>query len=453
MWGLNPMSDALTGAAITAALLATGLTLPDDKFNLTGSSDATKLFKVEVDAQGAGFTTTFNVGAQVASYSVTLPVLPSSSIFALSAAALTSGRVPYATTNGLLLDSANLTFNGTNFAHAGAGTFGTGTGAVSLNGDVTIASAKTLTLSGAFSQTGAVTFGTGTGAFTHNGSVTIVSGKTLTASDTTASSSSTTGAVIIGNGTAGGLGVGGNIGFGSSLLYSASFPALRATTSDGSDTNGFLFCGGGGSADTRGASIQVYGNESAGVGQVLIVAGNVSGGVINFKTGGTVWTSLSEAGVLAHTGLTDLSAASSGQIKFPATQNASANANTLDDYDEYTAASTACTGAISTAIVWKLTKVGNKVTLTLPAAQGAGTAINYITLGLAIPAKYRPAADFSCASAPIYDNATRRTPPGLIRIPSGTGIITLFVDPSTGTNFTVTAQCGLADSTSVSWTI
>jgi hypothetical protein len=34
------------------------------------------------------------------------------------------------------------------------------------------------------------------------------------------------------------------------------------------------------------------------------------------------------------TGLVDISAAGAGQIQFPATQNASANANTLDDYEE-----------------------------------------------------------------------------------------------------------------------
>ena len=44
---------------------------------------------------------------------------------------------------------------------------------------------------------------------------------------------------------------------------------------------------------------------------------------------------------LAVTGLTDISAATSGQIKFPATQNASANANTLDDYEEGTFTPTA----------------------------------------------------------------------------------------------------------------
>lgn len=36
------------------------------------------------------------------------------------------------------------------------------------------------------------------------------------------------------------------------------------------------------------------------------------------------------------TGLVDISAAGAGQIKFPATQNASSDANTLDDYEEGT---------------------------------------------------------------------------------------------------------------------
>jgi hypothetical protein len=48
---------------------------------------------------------------------------------------------------------------------------------------------------------------------------------------------------------------------------------------------------------------------------------------------------------LAVTGLVDISAATSGQIKFPATQNASANANTLDDYEEGTFTVTDQSGA------------------------------------------------------------------------------------------------------------
>jgi hypothetical protein len=39
---------------------------------------------------------------------------------------------------------------------------------------------------------------------------------------------------------------------------------------------------------------------------------------------------------IVNTGLTDLSGAAAGQIKFPAAQNASADANTLDDYEEGT---------------------------------------------------------------------------------------------------------------------
>ena len=45
---------------------------------------------------------------------------------------------------------------------------------------------------------------------------------------------------------------------------------------------------------------------------------------------------ISDADVMAIPALLDLSGAAAGQIKFPATQNASADANTLDDYEEGT---------------------------------------------------------------------------------------------------------------------
>ena len=47
-------------------------------------------------------------------------------------------------------------------------------------------------------------------------------------------------------------------------------------------------------------------------------------------------TGAAVTGTLSATGLLDLSGAAAGQIKFPATQNASSNANTLDDYEEGT---------------------------------------------------------------------------------------------------------------------
>lgn len=57
----------------------------------------------------------------------------------------------------------------------------------------------------------------------------------------------------------------------------------------------------------------------------LAIAGNAT-------VGGT----LGVTGALTASGLVDLSGASAGQIKFPATQNPSSDANTLDDYEEGT---------------------------------------------------------------------------------------------------------------------
>jgi len=78
----------------------------------------------------------------------------------------------------------------------------------------------------------------------------------------------------------------------------------------------------------------------------------------------TKFATLSSAG-LAVTGLTDISAATSGQIKFPAAQNASSDTNTLDDYEEgtWTPNSTGITvvGTFSSSGVY--TKIGRVVTV------------------------------------------------------------------------------------------
>ena len=68
------------------------------------------------------------------------------------------------------------------------------------------------------------------------------------------------------------------------------------------------------------------------------------------------------AGTLGVTGLLTVDA----NIKFPATQVASADANTLDDYEEGTWTPTGSSGVNATGITWsfgKYTKIGNKVTL------------------------------------------------------------------------------------------
>lgn len=191
---------------------------------------------LKLPTASGGFTVTLGPGAQTASYSATLPVMPSSSIFAMSAAALTSGRVPYATTNGLLIDddahkaaSTSWTLgNGTsasaftmivdalagqsaqfNFrkgglnrwiqqcdstaesgANAGSdwGLLARSDAGTAIDAPISIARAaggnitlvRPLTTSGNLTQTGATTLSTGTGAVSLNGVTTCKSTDALT---------------------------------------------------------------------------------------------------------------------------------------------------------------------------------------------------------------------------------------------------------------------------------
>jgi hypothetical protein len=69
----------------------------------------------------------------------------------------------------------------------------------------------------------------------------------------------------------------------------------------------------------------------------LDIAGNVNIGGTLGVTGNTTLTgtlTVNGTGTSSIAGLLDLSGASAGQIKFPATANPSSNANTLDDYEE-----------------------------------------------------------------------------------------------------------------------
>jgi hypothetical protein len=86
------------------------------------------------------------------------------------------------------------------------------------------------------------------------------------------------------------------------------------------------------------------------------------------------------------TGLVDISAAGAGQIVFPATQNASANANTLDDYEEGTftptiiGGTTAGTGTYNTQS-GSYTKVGRLVSFRLQVFWSAHTGTGGLFVG------------------------------------------------------------------------
>ena len=81
----------------------------------------------------------------------------------------------------------------------------------------------------------------------------------------------------------------------------------------------------------------------------------------------TAFFSLDTSAVLAVKGQLDISASGAGQIKFPATQNASSDANTLDDYEEGTGTAGISFGGGTTGITYSstpllYTKIGRAVT-------------------------------------------------------------------------------------------
>ena len=88
----------------------------------------------------------------------------------------------------------------------------------------------------------------------------------------------------------------------------------------------------------------------------------LTGAVMNGTVGATTPATGAFTTVSATT-LLDISAATAGQIKFPATQNASADANTLDDYEEgtWTPVPTSTGATFTSSATGQYTKIGRMV--------------------------------------------------------------------------------------------
>lgn len=129
-------------------------------------------------------------------------------------------------------------------------------------------------------------------------------------------------------------------------------------------------------------------NNSSVTNANIVQTGNaqISGGVANniaitnSTFSGTTGTF---SGALTAQALLDISGAAAGQIKFPAAQNASAGANTLDDYEEgtWTPSDASGAGLAFTVAAASYTKVGRMVQVdldfTFPATgSGANTQIS-----------------------------------------------------------------------------
>jgi hypothetical protein len=195
------------------------------------------------------------------------------------------------------------------FAAAGTGT------SVGLN----VGAGKTLAVGGSLTNSA----GTANGVAYLNGSKVLTTGSALTWSGTA-------------------LAVTGTLSATSDLTLSGTVGRVLSDA----DNKRVLMAGGTSASTTTGAYAIFegynYGGAGAG-GAIALVSAAGTTNPITMAVGGTTRGVFSSTG-LAVTGLTDISAATSGQIQFPATQNASANANTLDDYEEGTFTPTIAAG-------------------------------------------------------------------------------------------------------------
>jgi len=184
------------------------------------------------------------------------------------------------------------------------------------------------------------------------------------------------------------------------------------------------------------------------------VLGTPSSGTVTNLTGtasininGTVGATTAAAGkftTLNATSLVDISAAGAGQIKFPASQNASADANTLDDYEEGTWTPGVSFGGGTTGITYSsqngtYTRVGRQVTCWMyfaMSSKGSSTGNTKVT-GLPFTISTANANYGIAAAAEVYDAALITGGLSINNFFTGSNVTTL--DISTG-NVTGTAS-------------
>jgi hypothetical protein len=141
----NSSGTVLANISSSGALGTNGLNTGSGILQGTGGLTLTGAVSVNNNANN---NTSINTGTSTGTITLgggSAPLVINSTNFDVSSAGAVSGITDYAQASG-------------NFLQSGTGTFGTGTGSVSLNGSTTVASAKTFTVtSGATSLTGAST--------------------------------------------------------------------------------------------------------------------------------------------------------------------------------------------------------------------------------------------------------------------------------------------------------
>lgn len=141
-----------------------------------------------------------------------------------------------------------------------------------------------------------------------------------------------------------------------------------------------------------------------------------------------------------------------GQYKFPATQNPSTDANTLDDYEEGVWSPVITQGVVpSTSIkTGTYTKVGRTVTVTLVATfSSAGTAANVIEVS-GLPFVPNGANQLCFGAAYFFDSGSQFY--GLSAVLSGAGTIIFYSHGGTG-NFGSAPSIAIASNDRLSFTV
>ena len=335
-----------------------------------GNSPTQQAFTPAIDYfSGNGSTTAFTLSrpvASVAQVQVTIDNVAQnpSSAYTVSANTITFTSAPLSGTNNIyvyytspitqVIAPSQGTVDATSLASS------TGTGAVVLATSPTITTPTINSISSA-SATALTLKSAGTTAITVDTSQNVLVGTTTTTNNLR--NGEKVAVVTTGSGTQGGASLTTYSGTGAGSGVIIDIQRSRGTT-DGSmtavasgDTLGYLLF--------RGSDGTSFQDSSYITGQV---DGAVSGGTVpgrlGFITSGTERMRLNSSGTVILQG--GSTSATGGGITFPATQSASSDANTLDDYEEGTftpaiyGTSTAGTGTYSRQ-TGTYTKIGNRV--------------------------------------------------------------------------------------------
>lgn len=155
------------------------------------------------------------------------------------------------------------------------------------------------------------------------------------------------------------------------------------------------------------------------------------------------------SGAITSTGALDISGAAAGQVAFPASQNASAGANTLDDYEEGTftpgmTINASATGITFTTQTGYYTKIGRQVTVAADVTLSSKGASAGSVLFTGLPFS----VSFVAASAAFGSWSNLTTTTVVVGICSGTTILPI----GSGTSATQLANTNLNNNSAFKFT-